>query len=219
MCTSFVYFQQEVRAAVAAPVIANIRYSLGTAMSQCWRSALPILSGRCVTVREICESDAVPLYWATAGPELREFAKAPPSSVEGFGRFIARSCSERAAGRGGAFAIIPAGDTSPVGLFQIKVVEEEFGVVEWGFVLAVSLWGKGIFVESATLILDFLFGDVAAERVQGWCALENRRAIQALKKLGAVPGPIVHDYPYFDQQRDGQLWTISAEAWRNRSLG
>ena len=186
-------------------------------MSQRWHSDLPILSGRCVTVREICESDAVPLYRATASPELREFVKAPPSSVEGFGRFIARSRSERAAGRGGAFAIIPAGDTSPVGLFQINVSEGEFGVVEWGFVLAVSLWGKGIFAESATLILDFLFGEVAAERVQGWCARENRRAIQALKKLGAVPGAIVHDHPYFDRPRDGQLWTIFAEAWRNRS--
>jgi len=39
-------------------------------------------------LREICESDAAPLYWATASPELREFAKAPPSSVEGFERFI-----------------------------------------------------------------------------------------------------------------------------------
>ena len=188
-------------------------------MSQRWRSALPLLSGRCVTVREICESDAVPLYWATASPELREFVKAPPSSVEGFRRFIARSRRERAAGRGGAFAIIPTGDTSPVGLFQINVVEEEVGVVEWGFVLAVSLWGKGIFVESATLILDFLFGEVAAERVQGWCALENHRAIQALKKLGAVPGAMVHDYPYCDHPRDAQQWTIFAEAWRNRRLG
>jgi len=160
-------------------------------------------------LREICESDAAPLYWATASPELREFAKAPPSSVEGFERFIARSRSKRAAGRGGVFAIIPAGDTSPVGVFQLNVFEEESGVVEWGFVLA---------VESATLVLDFLFGEVAAERVQGWCAVENRRAIQALKKLGAVPGAIVHDYPHFDRPRDGQLWTISAEAWRNRRL-
>jgi RimJ/RimL family protein N-acetyltransferase len=101
-------------------------------------------------LREICESDAAPLYWATASPELREFAKAPPSSVEGFERFIARSRSKRAAGRGGVFAIIPAGDTSPVGVFQLNVFEEESGVVEWGFVLAVSLWGKGIFVESAS---------------------------------------------------------------------
>ena len=127
----------------------------------------PVLSGRGVTLREICESDAAPLYWATASPELREFTKAPPSSVEGFERFIARSRGKRAAGRGGVFAIIPAGDTSPVGLFQLNVFEEESGVVEWGFVLAVSLWGKGIFVESATLVLDFLFGEVAAERVQG----------------------------------------------------
>ena len=187
-------------------------------MSQGWRSAFPVLSGRCVTLREICESDAEPLYRATASPELREFAKAPPSSVEGFSRFIVRSRSERAAGRGGAFAIVPAGDTSPVGLFQINVVEEESGLVEWGFVLAVSQWGKGIFAESATLILDFLFGDVAAERVQGWCALENRRAIHALQKLGAVPGAIVHDYPHFDRPRDGQLWTIFAEAWRDRQV-
>ena len=179
---------------------------------------LPVLSGRCVTVREICESDAAPLYWATASSELREFVKAPPSSVEGFRLFIARSRSERAAGHGGAFAIIPAGGTSPVGVFQINAVKEEFGVVEWGFVLAVSFWGRGIFGESATLILDFLFGDVAAERVQGWCAIENRRATQALKKLGAVPGAIVHDYPYFDHPRDGQLWTIFAESWRNRRL-
>ena len=187
-------------------------------MSLDWRSALPTLSGRCVTVREICESDAAPLHSATASPELREFVKAPPSSVEGFRRFIAKSRSERAAGRGGAFAIIPAGESSPGGLFQINVVEEELGVVEWGFVLAVPLWGQGIFAESATLVLNFLFGEVAAERVQGWSAIENYRAIQALKKLGAVPGAIVHDYPHCDHPRDAQLWTISADTWRNRRM-
>jgi hypothetical protein len=39
------------------------------------------------------------------------------------------------------------------------------------------------------------------------------------KRDPAVPGAIVHDYPYFDHPRDGQLWTIYAEAWRNRRLG
>jgi RimJ/RimL family protein N-acetyltransferase len=104
-------------------------------------------------------------------------------------------------------------------VFQIHIAEDEFGVVEWGFVLAVSHWGKGIFVESATLVLDFLFDDVAADRVQGWCAVDNHRAIHALKKLGAVPGAIVHDYPYFDHPRDGRLWTILADTWRGRRLG
>ena len=181
-----------------------------------WISPLPVLSGADVTLRELDASDAESLHRAIAGDGPREFIPPPPGTVEGFERFIAINRRAREEGRGGCFGVIPAGADGLCGLFQLTVVERDPLVIEWGFILTQSLWGTGLFATSATLVLDFLFDTCGATRVQGRCAVENVRAIGALRKLGAEAGAIVHESAYFDRPRQGQTLTLRADAWRVR---
>jgi len=181
-----------------------------------WISPLPVLSAADVTLRELDTSDAESLRSAIAGDGPHEFIPPPPATVEGFARFIAinrRACEE---GRGGCFGVIPTGADGPRGLFQLTVVERDPRVIEWGFILTQSLWGTGLFAMSATMVLNFLFDALGATCVQGRCAIENVRAIGALRKLGAEAGAIVHESAYFDRPRQGQTLTLRADVWRAR---
>lgn len=175
-----------------------------------------------VTLRELALADAPSLYEAlvAARPETHVplFIPTPPDSVEGFEHFITRSIRKREDGRGGCLGIIPDGAAGPIGIFQLTVVERTPLAVEWGFILAASHRGTGLFAASATLALDHLFDACGVQRVQGRSAVENVRAIRALEKLGAVAGPIVHEPAFFDRPRDGQVWTIFAADWRSRRL-
>lgn len=187
-----------------------------SAVPAAWISPLPVLSGADVTLRELDAHDAGSLHRAIAGDGPRQFIPPPPQTVEGFQHFIAINRRAREEGRGGCFGVIPAAADGPRGLFQLTVLERDPLVIEWGFILTQSLWGTGLFATSATMVLDFLFDTCGATRVQGRCAVENLRAIAALRKLGADAGAIVHESTYFDRPREGQTLTLRAEAWRAR---
>src|SRR6266850_4494723 len=92
-----------------------------------WQAGLPTLCGKQVVLRELRMSDAAPLFSLLTTAEVSRFISPPPSTVEGFERFIAWTHSERAAGRYVCFAVVPSGSDDAVGLFQVRSLEADFG--------------------------------------------------------------------------------------------
>ena len=78
-------------------------------VSSDWRNALPVLTGHRVTLRELEVSDAPSLFAMLTPEEVSRFISPPPTTVEGFGKFITWACAERAAGRYACFAVVPHG--------------------------------------------------------------------------------------------------------------
>ena len=70
-------------------VHAALAGSYGTATSSDWRQALPVLTGTLVTLRELRLSDAPSLLAMLSTEEVSRFISPPPTTVEGFERFIA----------------------------------------------------------------------------------------------------------------------------------
>ena len=75
--------------------------------------------------------------------EVSRFISPPPTTVEGFERFITWARAERAAGRYACFAVVPQGMTTAIGLFQVRQLEPDFATAEWGFALGSEYWGIG----------------------------------------------------------------------------
>ena len=179
-----------------------------------WRHGLPTLCGALATLRELRATDAPSLLVSMSTEEVAESISPPPSTVEGFEKFVAWTHRERAAGRCVCFAIVPHGSNTAVGLFQLRSLEPDFGTSEWGFALAREYWGTGLFGEGAELLLDFAFEVVGAHRLEARAGLKNGRGNGALRKLGAVqecvlPRSFLRNGEYVDQA----LWTILAEEW------
>ena len=180
-----------------------------------WRRALPVLNGGMVTLRELRLSDAPSLLAMLATEEVARFISPPPTTVEGFERFIAWTHMERAAGNYVCFAVVPAGMDSAVGIFQVRQLEPGFATAEWGFAIGSAFWGTGIFLDAAKLVVDFAFDVVKAHRLEARAAVQNGRGNGALRKVGAVQeGVLRKSFLRNGEYLDQVLWTILEEDWR-----
>jgi RimJ/RimL family protein N-acetyltransferase len=180
-----------------------------------WRQALPVLTAGGVTLRDLQHEDAVSLLDMLSTEEVARFISPPPTTVEGFERFIAWTHQERAAGRYACFAVVPHGLTRAIGVFQIRAMEPGFAVAEWGFAIGSPFWGTGIFINAARSIVEFAFETVGVHRLEARAAVENGRGNGALAKVGAVKeGVLRRSFLRRGQYLDQALWSIVREEWR-----
>src|SRR5881397_2784378 len=113
--------------------LATVQPAAGEVSTSDWRQQLPVLGGRQVVLRELRTSDAASLLAMLTTEEVTRFISPPPTTVEGFERFIMWANRERAAGTYACFAIVPHGMDTAIGLFQVRQLEPGWGTAEWGF--------------------------------------------------------------------------------------
>ena len=182
-----------------------------------WREQLPVLCAEGITLRELRASDAASLHQLLTTAEVTRFISPPPTTVEGFERFIAWTHRERQAGTYVCFAVVPEGTDTAVGIFQVRALGPTFETAEWGFALGHAHWGTGIFEKTAATVVDFAIDALQVRRLEARSAVENGRGNGALQKLGAVREAVLRksflkDGRYYDQV----LWSIAADEWRFR---
>ena len=177
-----------------------------------WKKQLPVLQAKGITLRELRVSDAASLLALLTTEEVTRFISPPPTTVEGFERFIQWAQREREAGRYVCFAVVPAGYDTAIGLFQIRQLDPTFGTAEWGFALGSAFWGSGLFVSGAQLMIDFAFDVIGVHRLEARAAVENGRGNGALRKIGAVQeGILRHSFLRHGRFLDQALWAILPE--------
>jgi uncharacterized protein len=180
-----------------------------------WRDGLPFLSMGCVTLRELRRADAPALLEMLTTEEVARFISAPPTSVEGFARFIEWTNAERAAGRYACFAVVPAGLETPIGIFQVRQLDAGFGTAEWGFAIGSPFWGTGVFMDAAKATIEFAFETIGVTRLEARAAVKNGRGNGALAKLGAVREAVLRKSFLRRGQYVAQaLWSILRQDWR-----
>ena len=199
---------QTVAVAVGVPTPAAVT-------SSDWRRALPVLQAGAVTLRELRLSDAPTLLEMLTTEEVSRFISPPPTTVEGFARFIEWTHRERAAGRYVCFGIVPAGFDHAIGIIQLRMLGPGFDIAEWGFAIGQSFWGTGVFQVAARQVLDFAFGEVGVQRLEARSAVANGRGNGALQKMGAtregmLRKSFLRNGIYYDQV----IWSICSDDWR-----
>jgi RimJ/RimL family protein N-acetyltransferase len=172
-------FRDEPQTAMAMP-------STEAVVSTDWRQGLPTLRGQQVVLRELRASDAASLFALLTTEEVSRFISPPPTTVEGFERFIAWTIRQRTAGTYACFAVTVAGFDTAIGIFQVRQQESGFRTAEWGFALGSAFWGTGVFQDGAALVLDFAFETLGVHRLEARAAVLNGRGNGALLKMGAV---------------------------------
>jgi len=201
-------YQPDMALAVTSPSRAEVT-------SSDWRAGLPVLASETVTLRELRLSDAPSLLAMLAADEVTRFISPPPSTVEGFERFITWTHAQRAAGMYVCFAVVPKGYDVAVGLFQVRQLEPSFETAEWGFAIGSPFWGTGVFAEGARMVVDFAFDAVGVHRLEARAAVQNGRGNGGLRKLGAVQEGILRkSFLRRGEYLDQALWSILDEDWR-----
>src|SRR5262245_6677158 len=186
--------------------------STPSTVSASWKEALPILKAKGITLRELRVSDAASLLALLTSQEVTRFISPPPTTLEGFERFIQWAQREREAGRYVCFAVVPDGYDTAVGLFQIRQLDTMFSTAEWGFALGSAFWGSGLFVAGSELMIDFAFDVIGVHRLEARAAVENGRGNGALRKIGAVQEGILRkSFLRNGRFLDQSLWAILPE--------
>ena len=184
-----------------------------------WKDGLPVITGSTFTLREMRVEDAPTLLAMLTTEEVSRFISPPPTTVEGFERFIMWAARERQAGNYACFAVVPQGCTSAVGIFQLKSLEQGFGSAEWGFAIGSQFWGTGVFAEGARLVVNFAVDVIGTHRLEARAAVANGRGNGALRKIGAVQeGVLRRSFLHNGVHHDQVLWGIVAEDWRLQRL-
>jgi RimJ/RimL family protein N-acetyltransferase len=200
-------------------MVTNLQAVIATNQTQTttsdWKQALPMLTGSMVTLRELRLSDAASLLAMLSSEEVARFISPPPTTIEGFERFIAWTHRERAAGNYACFAVVPHGMDTAIGIFQVRQLEPGFGTAEWGFAIGSAFWGTGVFMDGARMVIDFAFDVIRTHRLEARAAILNGRGNGALRKLGAMQEGILRkSFLRNGEYLDQALWTILDEDWK-----
>ena len=180
---------------------------------------MPSLHGTRVTLRDLGVSDAASLSALLTTASVTRFILPPPKDRKGFRDFITWTQGEEQAGRQRCFAMVPHGFDRAAGLIQVRRSATSPATAEWGFILAQRFWGTGLFVESATMVLDFLFATARIHRLEARTAVSNPRGNGVLQKLGFTresidAGAFVKD----GEPLDEALWSMTAERWKRTRI-
>ena len=179
-----------------------------------WTKGLPIFKGKRMMLRELVKSDSLSLLSMLSSEEVAKFISPPPTTPEGFEKFIAWAIRGREAGNQMMFGIVPEGFDHAVGLVQIRAIAPRFSVAEWGFAIGSPFWGTGLFLASAKTAVDFAFQHTDVNRLEARAVVQNGRGNGALRKMGAVQegvlrGSLLRDGKHLDQI----MWSIVARDW------
>ena len=175
-----------------------------------WWVQVPVLSGSSIRVREVEAADAAALLELFNDLRVNHYLYPPPSTLTQFEGFIEWARRQRESGKCVCFVVVPNGLQQPIGLFQLRALEAEFNVAEWGFAMAPSFWSTGLFEEAATLVAEFAFA-IGVTRIEARAVVENSRANRALEKIGAKGEALLRKA--FKRNEPQFLWAIVADDW------
>jgi len=180
-----------------------------------WRTGLPVLAAGSVVLRDLRQSDAASLFALLTTEEVARFISPPPTTVEGFERFIAWTHREREAGKYACFAVTLKGYDTAIGIFQVRDLNSGFDTAEWGFAIGSQFWGTGVFENGAKLVLEFAFNTIGVRRLEARAAVQNGRGHGALMKVGAVQeGVLRQSFEKNGLRLDQVLFAILKKDWR-----
>jgi RimJ/RimL family protein N-acetyltransferase len=198
---------------------AVVRPPVADGVTSDWRNSLPLLTGATVTLRELRASDAPSLFALLTTEEVSRFISPPPSTVDGFERFIAWTLRQRSVGTYACFAVTLDATDTAIGIFQLRQLEPGFGTAEWGFAIGSAYWGTGVFQEGAELLITFALETVGVHRLEARAAVRNGRGNAALRKIGAVQeGLLRKSFLKNGEYLDQALWTILDEDWKAKTV-
>ncbi|HUP40677.1 MAG TPA: GNAT family protein [Vicinamibacterales bacterium] len=175
-----------------------------------WWAQVPVLSGPSIRIREVEAADAAALLELFADPRVNQYLYTPPSSLTQFEGFIEWAQRQREAAKCVCFVVVPNGLQQPIGLFQLRALEAEFQVAEWGFAMMPSFWSTGLFEEAARLVAEFAFA-IGVKRIEARAVVENGRANRALEKIGAKGEALLRKA--FKLNEPQFLWAIVFDEW------
>ena len=148
-------------------------------------------------LRPWCETDAPALYHYASDPRVGPAAGwCVHASVE-----ESRACIRSALSGAETYALVPRGETEPVGSAGIKLLPECSNAAmretdaELGYWIGVPYWGRGLVPEAVRALLRRCFTELGRERVFCGYYDGNEKSRRVQEKCGFLPHHTEKDVP------------------------
>jgi RimJ/RimL family protein N-acetyltransferase len=179
-----------------------------------WRTDLPTLTSRTVTLRELAEQDLGALVDLLSIGDASRFGLEDSITDLAVQSFIERACRARQTGQSFTYVVTHGAGRLVIGAMQVRQLDPAFEAGEWEATLQPSARGTGVFLEAARLVGSFAFGTIGTHRLEARVLLQNGRANGALRKLGAVQeGVLRRSIRRGGEYLDQVLWSVLKEDW------
>jgi RimJ/RimL family protein N-acetyltransferase len=179
-----------------------------------WRTDLPTLTSRTVTLREPVEQDLGALADLLSIDDASRFGLEGPITDLAVQSFIEQVVRARKAGLSFTYVVTQGAGRPVIGAIQVRQLDPTFEAGEWEATLQPAARGTGVFLEAARLVGSFAFGSIGTHRLEARVLLLNGRANGALRKLGAVQeGVLRRSIRRGGEYLDQVMWSVLKEDW------
>lgn len=72
----------------------------------------------------------------------------------------------------------------PIGTISVVGINEDLGILHIGYCIGSRWWHRGITAEAFAAVIDFLFGEIGANRIEAWHDPANPHSGGVMKKCG-----------------------------------
>ena len=136
-----------------------------------------------VACRAIALADAEEVFHAYARDRdvTRFLVWGPVERLQETRDYIHRCIEAKTRGTGFTWVLVLSESGRIVGAVDARVAPPK---VEFGFVLARSVWGRGLMREVLTVLCDHALNDPRIFRVWATCDTENSRSVRVLESIG-----------------------------------
>lgn len=173
--------------------------------------SVPVIESARLRMRPLSVDDAEALHLIYADEEaMRWWSHSPHSSLDETREKVAKNTTNP---DWRAWAITLIGDDSAIG--TLATHEKRQGrVVEIGYALARSHWGRGYAREAVSRLIDLLLREEGHRRVFADTDPENAASNRLLESLGFVrEGHLRGEWETHIGVRDSFIWGLLAEEW------
>jgi RimJ/RimL family protein N-acetyltransferase len=134
---------------------------------------------------EMGDLDAFAPIWADA-VVMRHIGRGSPCDRDESEQLLTRLVGHWAEHGFGLWAVIPHGESAPVGwagLMVPSVLPSLHDMVEVGWLLARPWWGRGIATEAGAAAIDWGFGGLGLDRLISIVYMDNTASLRVAQKL------------------------------------
>lgn len=184
------------------------------------RLVLPIATQR-LTLREFVASDFEAIHAFSSDPRVTKFLFFGPRDEDGTAEYLdGLLASQREVPRTRfELAVVETGTARVIGACDLSLIERN--VVDLGYMLGITDWGKGYATEISLALIDAAFFDLRADRVISTVDVNNRASIRVLEKIGMRWEAVYRKHRRAKNRWwDCHLFVLPREVWElSRSLG
>lgn len=176
-------------------------------------AALPTIETEHLCLRKLEEADLADLFAYASDPEVAKYVTWPVhKSVNDSKQYLKFILKQYDLGQIAPWGITLKHSNTLIGTIDFVSWNTAHHSAEIGYALARQYWGRGIVTEAAKALVDFGFKQMALQRIQARCYVENIGSARVMKKIGMQFEGIARSALYVgDQFHDVRIYAIIKE--------